>query len=738
MECNAKHHTNDREGANESNSSSPTTTTKICPADESSRSSRPFYALLVGEITDFEETNIEEERRAKGDIGLYHALQKSQVTRKCASSTSPRSSSTPTMMENHIVHLKDEEATKRNAEKTLIRLLQLASAQQQEDNDNSNRGKYDFLFYFGGHGLERHFNTYGDGDVWTHEQLLNTLERHYSGHGVVWILLDCCYAGNFYRAVQDRMVASAWRQLDPPSSGFGPPTYVCIMSTPPDAVAEDDWTMTEALVYSIEQGHTTDQAMDHLSDRLAHVLSDLLTVYVHHPHDASRNECSTSSSTGSGALSAPFFRDNGYNTGDDNCNSAVHNNNNKTPSRLPTVIPITKNYLSKINEDDNDNGEMTTQIGDFVFAKWHGGQTSTATGACSSRYVFPLWFPGLVLAVNDNDNGNDNDDDDEQTDKAHHSTITVEFHDPSSSYKWVGTVQKSQLLHKTHFNHTEPPSNHDCKNPWSASCSALQLRLASNHQFITFAIPVGTKLRARWSEDGCLYDASVPCYSDLPWEDLVVDDDDDDHDERDAEPHVPEACVPVCWDDDEDKCSIVRFRECVIGADTATGVTTATDRCEGGCTGDDGRQTVQSIVARVDGWMDGERCARRADVLDNQSTVDIDTCYQALLCGVFSSGKTLHRAEYILDNRDGIEHSYDEDLEIECLWEEEDEWYTAQGVNYFQVGRENDGAKKQEEFLRALSKHCDFQDVGRYCVVRWEDNHTFSMVPETYIRQTLD
>lgn len=702
------------EGTDGLNSSSP-----ICSRNVISTPSRPFYALLVGEITDFQETNDEDERRVKGDIGLYHSLRKSQATRASSSSSTSASASsrttTPAVTENNIVHLKDEEATKRNAEKALVQLLQLATTQQEsEPRDNSAQGRYDLLFYFGGHGQERHFDTYGDGDVWTHEQLLDTLERHYRGHGVVWILLDCCYAGNFYRAVQDRRVASAWRRPDPNPSSSPYPTYVCVMSTPPDAVADDDWTFTEALVYSIERGHTTGRALEYLSDRLAHDLQDLLTVYVHHrDDDGARTERGSGSG---GGLLAPFFRDNGCDNGD--CNPIVLSN--RTPSQLPTVIPRNGSRVSTTDDDNNDSKQMVVQIGDFVFAKWKGGETSNAASDCSSQYVFPLWFPALVIAV-------DGDDDDEQMKDAHHSGVTVEFHDPSSSYKWIGSVQRSQLLHKSHFNHTEPPSNDDYKHPWSASCSDLQLKLASERRYITFEIPAGTRLRARWTGDRCLYDASVPCVSHVPWRDLVVDD----RDEGNAESPVLEACVPVVWDD-EDRCSIVMLCQCVVSPDTVVASTTTADRREGGHIDDGSQQSAQSVVARVNRWMDNERYA-------NQIAGDSNAVYRALLCSLFSSGKTLHKAEYLLDSCDGGEHNYREDLEIQCLWEEEDRWYTAQGVNYFQVGQENDGSRKQEEFLRALSKHCDFEDVaGRYCVMRWDDNHTFSLLPEKFLRQTHD
>ena len=111
-----------------------------------------------------------------------------------------------------------------------------------------------------------------------------------------------------------------------------------------------------------------------------------------------------------------------------------------------------------------------------------------------------------------------------------------------------------------------------------------------------------------------------------------------------------------------------------------------------------------------------------------------------------SCGKTLHSAEFLAltntnndpSNPPNGKHNDDgnyDDVPIEGLWYEESKWYAAEGVDYYKLALENDGKRMMSEFVKALSKHCDYGGPGRYCVVRWEDNETVSLLPEMFVRR---
>ena len=161
-------------------------------------------------------------REKEGDIGLYNTL--------LGTCGIPR---------NHIVHVKDRDATRGNIIKALERLLRLT-------------GEGDTLeVYFGGHGNSQGMGTY-DKKLWKYVDLVQQIERQFGGNRAVF-LMDTCHAG----ALGKHLLAR---------SRILRVSYAFIGSTQDDSIAWGQWTLTSSLIDAVRGKAGLDRYSDGVID----------------------------------------------------------------------------------------------------------------------------------------------------------------------------------------------------------------------------------------------------------------------------------------------------------------------------------------------------------------------------------------------------------------------------------------------------------------------------------------
>ena len=191
-----------------------------------------FFVFMVGINSEWEQGRVE-----FGDVALYDTYHAVGI---------------PT---DHIVFLKDLEATKSNCEEKLKNLLTLTVV-------NST-----LIFYYGGHGHPTGFETLDED--WQHENIIQLIDSYFKGDRVI-LMADCCAAGNTCKYLQ--------HPLHPLRHA-----YLCLMSCPPYQEAGPAWTMTRSLIEAIMSNDGTmplHKIASYLADETVVEKGDLLTVYL--------------------------------------------------------------------------------------------------------------------------------------------------------------------------------------------------------------------------------------------------------------------------------------------------------------------------------------------------------------------------------------------------------------------------------------------------------------------------
>ena len=187
-----------------------------------------------------------------------------------------------------MVLVADADATAPYTHQQLVRLLE---RMQQHDGEAAT-----FVLYFGGHGLPGLFGMSEEeeeedvttaagnktaagrnssNNFYAFSDLVVTLERYLRPQDRVWMLIDCCYSGNFVEALAHR---EDWK-----ASG-----YCVLMSTAPNRSAGGAWTLTESWIRAMEEEGsddgegavltTTEQVLCRMRDEMERVKKDSMRV----------------------------------------------------------------------------------------------------------------------------------------------------------------------------------------------------------------------------------------------------------------------------------------------------------------------------------------------------------------------------------------------------------------------------------------------------------------------------
>lgn len=237
-------------------------------------------------------------------------------------------------------YLADSEATAGACQRRLKKILEFTTAEDT------------FIFYYGGHGHWKGFNT-GE-KRWKHVHVIETIEKYFRGHTVL-LLVDCCNAANLIEVLKKRKLRC---------------NYICLATSPPFKESGPNYTLTACLVDALDGSPKiprtkTDVSLSDLvafmADRHAFDKGDLLCSYVSEHVDPT----------------TPFFT------------TGARRHRGSSFARNLSVTQDAPSYSRVPSQPD---------IGARVFYRHAGGPINTVQG--ESVYFYPSWFEGRVVENN--------------------------------------------------------------------------------------------------------------------------------------------------------------------------------------------------------------------------------------------------------------------------------------------------------------------------------------------------
>lgn len=471
--------------------------------------------------------------------------------------------------ESQIVFVRDSEATVYNTQQQLERLLQGIQG-----------GPCKVVVYFGGHGKPDGF-CMADDILCRHRDIVDLIETYLRKGDTCWFLIDCCYSGSFCTSLQQRVVETG---------GELKGSYCCLMTTTHDTQAGPEWTLTESWIRAMRGmipshykdsktsyvGHqwvpTTAQVVSFISDEIARVKKDRMTTYI--CGDSFRPD-----------ESFPFII-----------------KDKDTLSYLDTTSTSVFGRCIRLRGGSHNKPRLPPHersVGDEVYAKWRGGKPTAY-----SSYLMPTWYLATVIALDVD------------------CSFRVNFHCPTTSLTWEGTVDKDDVIEELCFHYRyyeESPSGIEKAQCYMAECG----------KYMTYALSVGTKVWALWDDHEVLYEGTIMSDRDLPWQEMEKTKFEEDY------PGNVGAFVPVRWVVDE-KWSIIPLGHCFAE--------------------DDSSDAVPSVA----------EMRQRARIAEEQESTVSYTPMELLMCSFRSAGKTLRPVEEVVDG-----------AELMCFWAGSSEWLSA-------------------------------------------------------------
>jgi len=419
---------------------------------------------------------VDEERRTIGDVGLLNAFLK-------------------LVPEANVVHLSDSESNKITstvARQQLERLLQHIPGRSNP---------CQVVVYYGGHGKPKGFCM--DDGLCRHRDLVELFETYLREGDSCWMLLDCCYSGNFCTFLQQR-VSETGQALKG--------SYCCIMSTTHDEEAGgDDWCLPGAFVAAMEKRMSSQynnvdssenneewvptiaQAVSYMADQHALRKMDRMTAYISgvRPDDPfpflteDRNSSFSLGRTLATRLN-PFLR-------------GGSSSNHGHESLVPHL-------------DIQD-----LSVGDAVYAKWRGGKPTR-----ESIYLMPTWHRATVIGI------------DESKDRP----VRLQFEHPTPFMTWECELESKDIAEELTFNYRY-------YNDTPTGIQRAQRRMAKCGKYLDYSVAVGTRVWGLWYDDDELYEGTILSDRDIPWKNL-----DKEHFEK-KYPGIVGPYVIVEWTEEE-------------------------------------------------------------------------------------------------------------------------------------------------------------------------------------------
>lgn len=413
-------------------------------------------------------------------------------------------------------YLADEQATAGNCQRRLEEMLKRTTSADA------------LVFYYGGHGHWRGFNT--EGRRWKHVQVVDTIERYFCGHTVL-LLVDCCNAANMIQILKETKHPA--RRCN----------YICLASSPPFRESGPTYSMTACLLDALEHG--SPKIPRGVAAQTEYVtLSDLIA-YMADRHALEKGDLLCSYVSGNVDPATPFLTT--------TATATTKNGHSITSGVVRASSLFAARPTTSMVQDDAPTFARVPavpEIGARVYYRHPGGVIHTLQG--ESMYCYPSWFEARVVG-NSNDGG-----------------CRIRGMDPlDKNNLWEVTVDPSKELL---LNDVFMGLFCDVGNDFITA----NVQLAKQFKYIDFsAFRAGTKVRALWW-DGILHPGVVLDYMEVDWEGFL-----ENNAGRDfpaAGPHVPVRwvlegnawdMVPVSriivaesespCDDNQDPASIARF-----------------------------------------------------------------------------------------------------------------------------------------------------------------------------------
>ena len=460
--------------------------------------------------------------------------------------------------EQHVMFLRDDNVSVSEVKQKLKQFLETTTIGST------------FLFYYGGHGLAHSFCVPPATDVLSHDDIVSMIHLYFQGD-FVWCMIDTCYSGNFYLAVNKLIPARFGTHPSTPirtkvgesnNHEKSNQTFICVMSTERNKKAGGDWTLTGCLIRALKgtipntatsaELFTVREFLSYASDETARVKGDIMTVSIHtNTLETSEiyrihhmkmttssypcvNQDRNNQSLVYNLLDATEISTVSPRKGHLNkkCNPIFH----KSKNSVSQVLGLGQNSLWKavtrrpsswkgINRRPSSwKGILflDCDMGKKVYAKW---PLFTSATAGDHRVLPPTWYPCEILSNN----------------STMKNTVEVHLHDPITEQSINMTVLCRDLLSTGHLC-----SERDMDSLLQNFKNA-QLHYARHSKYISYSIKAGTNITAVYwhKKHYAPYKARILCWEDVSWEKVT---DVKCRDEYKGE-HGP--FVPVEWEIDE-------------------------------------------------------------------------------------------------------------------------------------------------------------------------------------------
>jgi hypothetical protein len=476
------------------------------------------------------------------------------------------------------------------------------------------------VVYFGGHGKPDGFCMV-DNALYRHRDLVDLMETYLRKGDTCWFLIDCCYSGSFCKSLQQCAIETEL---------IG--SYCCLMSTTHDTQAGPEWTLTESWIRAMKgeirsNYKDTDsniltmaQVVSFMSDQIARVKKDHMTAYI--CGDSFRPD-------------EPFpfcIRD------------------RDTLSRLDTTTSVLRECIRLRGGSKNTprSPPQEWSIGDEMYAKWRGGRPTA-----NSPYLMPTWYLSTLIAIYVN------------------NSFRVNFQCPTTLLTWEGTVEGKDVIEELglHYRYyEETPSCISRGHSYMAECG----------KYITYAVPVGTRVWALWNEEEVLYEGTIISDRDLSWREMGKKKFENEY------PGTIGAFVLVRWVVDG-KWSIIPLSHCFVKKNAS--------------------DTVPSAI----------EMRQRARIAAGQESILPCIPMESLMASVRSAGKSVRPVEKFVDG-----------TKLMCFWAGSSEWLPA-----------TPGVLDPDDDLDVLATHLHYKERGEYCVICWDEDKSQSCLPTKFVRRKL-